>query len=42
MLVIATDGEASDGDVAAALRPLQQLPVSVTVRLCTDDEAVDR
>ena len=35
-----TDGEASDGDVAAAMRPLQELPVWVVVRLCTDDPRI--
>jgi hypothetical protein len=39
-LIIATDGESSDGDVAAALRPLSQLPVWVVVRLCTDESNV--
>jgi hypothetical protein len=39
-VIIATDGEASDGDVAAAMAPLCQLPVWVTVRLCTDDSRV--
>ena len=33
LLVIATDGEASDGDVAQAMRPLKYLPVYVVVRL---------
>jgi hypothetical protein len=42
MIVITTDGEASDGDVVAALRPLANLPCWVTVRLCTEDENVDR
>jgi hypothetical protein len=42
MVVIATDGEASDGDVVQALRPLANLPCWVTVRLCTEDENVDR
>lgn len=40
VLVIASDGAATDGDVTAALRPLLDLPVSVVVRLCTDEEAV--
>lgn len=40
VIVIASDGAATDGDVAAAMRPLQQLPVWVVVRLCTDDESV--
>jgi len=40
VLVIASDGAASDGDVAVALRPLQDLPVWVVVRLCTDDDEV--
>lgn len=39
-IVIASDGAATDGDVAAAMRPLQRLPVWVVVRLCTDDENV--
>jgi hypothetical protein len=40
VLVIASDGAATDGDVAAALSTLQDLPVSVVVRLCTDDDSV--
>ncbi|RYG67299.1 hypothetical protein EON64_07745, partial [archaeon] len=39
-IIIATDGESSDGDVAEALRPLKDLPAWVVVRLCTDDEKV--
>lgn len=39
-IIIATDGEASDGDVAAALRPLHALPVWVVLRLCTDEQNV--
>lgn len=39
-IVIASDGAATDGDVAAAMRPLESLPVWVVVRLCTDDDAV--
>ena len=39
-IVIMTDGESSDGDLAAAMAPLQQLPVWVVVRLCTDDDNV--
>ena len=37
-VVIATDGEASDGDVAAALKPLENLPAILVLRLCTNDE----
>ena len=40
VVVIATDGESSDGDIAAAMRPLQSLPVFVVIRLCTDDDRV--
>jgi len=42
LVVIASDGQASDGDVAEALRPMQDLPVWLVVRLCTDqDDVVD-
>lgn len=40
VIVIATDGEASDGNLAQAMRVLQHLPVWVVVRLCTDDSRV--
>jgi hypothetical protein len=39
-LTIATDGAASDGDVAQALAPLLHLPCTVVIRLCTDDDSV--
>jgi hypothetical protein len=39
-VVIATDGEASDGDVADALRPLKSLPVMIVLRLCTDESNI--
>jgi len=39
-VVIASDGEASDGDVGAALAPLRDLPCWVVVRLCTDEDRV--
>jgi hypothetical protein len=40
VIVIATDGEASDGDVKAALAPLKTLPVMVVLRLCTDEDNI--
>eukprot|EP00607_Mallomonas_marina_P009047 CAMPEP_0182417848 /NCGR_PEP_ID=MMETSP1167-20130531/2287_1 /TAXON_ID=2988 /ORGANISM="Mallomonas Sp, Strain CCMP3275" /LENGTH=350 /DNA_ID=CAMNT_0024591657 /DNA_START=200 /DNA_END=1249 /DNA_ORIENTATION=- len=40
VLVIASDGEASDGDIAHAMKPLQYLPVWVVVRLCTNEEKI--
>ena len=36
-VVIMTDGESSDGDLAAAMKPLERLPVWVVVRLCTGE-----
>jgi hypothetical protein len=41
-VIIATDGESSDGDMAQAMQPLQHLPVWVVIRLCTDDKNVVR
>jgi len=40
VLVIATDGESSDGNVAQALSQLKDLPCWVIIRLCTADEAI--
>ena len=40
-VIIATDGESSDGDIAAAMKPLEILPCFVVVRLCTNDEKYD-
>ena len=39
-VIIATDGESTDGDVAKALKPLEALPVWLVIRLCTDDDPV--
>lgn len=39
-VVIATDGESTDGDITEAMRPLQDLPVFVVLRLCTDEDAI--
>ena len=39
-VIIATDGESSDGDIAQAMRPLKDLPVWIVVRLCTDEDSV--
>ena len=42
LIVIATDGVSTDGDVRRALEPLQNLPAWVVIRLCTnEDEVVD-
>lgn len=40
VLVIASDGAATDGQVAEVMRPLERLPVWVVVRLCTDDDSI--
>lgn len=39
-VIIFTDGLATDGDVAAALKPFEDLPVWVVIRLCTDEGEV--
>jgi len=39
-VIIATDGESSDGNIAEAMAPLKDLPVWVVVRLCTDEEKI--
>jgi hypothetical protein len=40
VVVIATDGESSDGDIKEALRPLAALPVWTVIRLCTGEEKI--
>eukprot|EP01031_Cornospumella_fuschlensis_P043754 gene43754-53506_t len=40
VVIICTDGESSDGNVAEALRPIKNLPAWVVLRLCTDDDKV--
>jgi hypothetical protein len=39
-VIITTDGEATDGNIADAMRPLQDLPVWVVIRICTDDDKI--
>ena len=39
-LVIMTDGESTDGDVAELLQPLKEHPVRVIVRLCSEESDV--
>ena len=39
-LIIATDGEASDGDLSAEMAVLKSLPVVIVVRICTNDSEV--
>ena len=39
-LIIATDGEASDGNLSAAMAPLKSLPVVIVIRICTNDSSV--
>lgn len=40
VVVIASDGSSTDGDIVQAMKPLQTLPVWVVIRLCTDDDDV--
>jgi len=39
-VVICTDGVSSDGDLIAAMKPLEALPVWVVIKVCTDDDAI--
>jgi hypothetical protein len=39
-VIIATDGESTDGNIAQALKPLERLPAWVVIRLCTDEERI--
>lgn len=39
-VIIATDGEASDGNLVEAMRPLKSLPVWIVLRLCTDEQRI--
>lgn len=40
VIIIMTDGDASDGNMAEAMALLENLPVWVVVRLCTDEEDI--
>jgi hypothetical protein len=40
VVVVASDGQATDGNVADAMRPFRELPVWTIVRLCTDEDSV--
>lgn len=35
-VIIYTDGEATDGDIAKTIKPLHDLPCILVIRLCTD------
>lgn len=39
-IIIATDGEPSDGDLRALLVKLQCHPVSIVIRICSNDRGV--
>ena len=39
-VIIATDGESTDGKVSKALEPLRRLPAFVVIRLCTDQPKI--
>ena len=40
-IVILTDGEPTDGDILEALKPFEELPVWIVIRLCTNDEDLE-
>ena len=39
-VIIATDGESTDGNMTEALKPLRSLPAWVVLRLCTKEQGV--
>jgi len=39
-VIICTDGESTDGNLTESMRPLENLPVWVVVRLCTDEKKI--
>lgn len=39
-VIVATDGEPTDGDLVEAMRPLQHLPVWLVVRICCDTPSI--
>ena len=40
LLIIATDGESTDGNVADMLKPLEGLPLQLIIRMCTDEKEI--
>merc|ERR1711871_1338802 len=40
VVVIATDGESTDGDLAKVLKKFERLPVWIVIRLCTDEDKI--
>ena len=39
-VIISTDGEATDGDIAETMKPLEDLPAWVVIKLCTDEDKI--
>lgn len=39
-IIVATDGEPSDGDLGEVLKKLRNHPVSIVVRVCTNDRSI--
>jgi hypothetical protein len=42
VVVVASDGEATDGELSMKLNSLKNLPCGVVVRLCTDEERIQK
>jgi len=40
LVVVASDGQATDGSISEAIRPFRDLPVCTVIRLCTDEDSV--
>lgn len=40
LLIIITDGESTDGNVVELLKPYEDLPLKIIIRMCTNESDV--